>query len=202
MAGKNKQGQDEELEDLDLEEIEGTQAEGSTPEASAEGTEGEEEKGPKVPYWQTEKGKAAHSRWSNSEKGKARMKEYRQTDKYKEMRTKYQNSEKGKAARQRYQAKRQALLKAAKPLELEGDSLVVEVAYPFHKQQLELGRYKTMVEAAMAEVFSTPLILRYVLRKATPAISPAMRKHENISGAVEDEEIVRVAEEIFGGKET
>lgn len=93
----------------------------------------------------------------------------------------------------------EALLKAAKPLEITDDQLVVEVAYPFHKQQLEVMRYRTMVEGAISEVFSGRLGLRYVLRTPQKAVDPAIRKqHENISGSVEDEEIVRVAEEIFG----
>jgi len=96
----------------------------------------------------------------------------------------------------------EALLKAAKPLEITDEQLVVEVAYPFHKQQLEVMRYRTMVEGAIAEVFSGRLGLRYVLRTPQKVVDPATRKqHENISGSVEDEEIVRVAEEIFGGKE-
>jgi DNA-binding PadR family transcriptional regulator len=78
-------------------------------EPEAVGDEGQAAEGePKVPYYQTDKGKEAHKRWRSSEKGRAYAATYRQTDKYKEMRKRYQMSEKGKEARKRYQAKRRA----------------------------------------------------------------------------------------------
>ena len=94
-----------------------------------------------------------------------------------------------------------ALLKAATPKELTDDWLIVEVAYPFHKEQLELTRYASIVEAAVTNVLSVRLKLRYVLRKYQKQTNVDRKgDHENINGAVEDEAVVRAAEEIFGTK--
>lgn len=90
----------------------------------------------------------------------------------------------------------EALLKAASPKAVEGEVLVVEVAYPFHKQQLELLRYRSLVESAIAEVLSARVSLRYVLGELSPKLA-GERKHENIT-PVEDEDLLRAAEEIFG----
>lgn len=91
----------------------------------------------------------------------------------------------------------EALLKAASPKALKGDVLTIEVAYPFHKQQLELNRYKTVVELALAEVLSTHLNLQYVLREVPGRLQPERRENENIT-TVNDEELMRAAQEIFG----
>ena len=94
----------------------------------------------------------------------------------------------------------EALLKAAVPLRIDNNgSLIVEVAYTFHKQQLELSRYKAIVEAAVREVLSTRLKLQYILRDYPKAENPKkLTEHDNVSGAVEDEDVVRAAHEIFG----
>lgn len=94
----------------------------------------------------------------------------------------------------------EALLKAVEPKEFAGEFLVLEVAYPFHKEQLELARYKTLVASAMQKVFSYKFQFQYVLREPKQANPKLRQEHSNISGAVEDEEIIRVAEEVFGTK--
>ena len=94
----------------------------------------------------------------------------------------------------------EALLKAAVPLRIDNNgSLIIEVAYAFHKQQLELSRYKAIVEEAVREVLSTRLKLQYILRDYPKAENPkVLKEHDNVSGAVEDEDVVRAAHEIFG----
>ncbi len=94
----------------------------------------------------------------------------------------------------------EALLKAARPLRLEEDRIVIEVAYQFHKEQLELPRYRAMVEEAVAHLLSDGLRLQYILGK-TQARKPTTKvEHENVSGTVEDDEILKAAEEIFGSE--
>jgi DNA polymerase-3 subunit gamma/tau len=93
----------------------------------------------------------------------------------------------------------EALLKATKPVDLADGTIIVEVYYKFHKEQLELSRYKKMVESAVSNVISDGLQLKYVLKERGSERKSAQKKNENISGKVEDEEIVRAAEEIFGG---
>lgn len=92
----------------------------------------------------------------------------------------------------------EALLKASRPVKLEDEEIVVEVYYKFHKEQLELVRYKAMVEAAVREVIAEGLRLKYILGKRREGVEKADQIEENISGKVEDEEIVKAAEEIFG----
>lgn len=95
----------------------------------------------------------------------------------------------------------EALLKAARPKELDEDRLVVEVNYPFHKQQLEVTRYRALVESVVGQVLSTNIRLVYVLRETKNRVDPETRKADsNVSGAVEDEDIIRAAEEVFGEK--
>lgn len=96
----------------------------------------------------------------------------------------------------------EALLRLARPVAINDQGLVVEVCYKFHKEQLELSRYKALVETAISRVFASGLRLSYVLSqspvkgqlKTAQAFSG---KDENLSGRVEDEEIIRAVEEIF-----
>lgn len=92
------------------------------------------------------------------------------------------------------------LLRAATPKGVDEDQLVVEVAYPFHKQQLEVVRYRTVVESAIAQVFSVPLRLRYELRAPIADTASRQPEAENLA-AVADEALIRAAEEIFGKEE-
>jgi DNA polymerase-3 subunit gamma/tau len=94
----------------------------------------------------------------------------------------------------------EALLKAAEPKEFDGELLILEVAYPFHKEQLELARHRLLVESAVYKVFLRKLKLRYILRKQKKGNPTFKKVDENISGSVEDEEIIRFAEEVFGTK--
>lgn len=59
----------------------------------------------------------------------------------------------------------EALLRSAQPKKLEEKTLVLEVFYRFHKDQLELSRNRTIIEKVVAEVFGSPRKVKCVLSK-------------------------------------
>lgn len=59
----------------------------------------------------------------------------------------------------------EALLKAAKPIELTNDRLVIEVRYPFHKNKLESNVCLSIAEKAAPVVFGKKLKIKYILKK-------------------------------------
>lgn len=82
----------------------------------------------------------------------------------------------------------EALLRASRPIDLRGDTLVLEVFYEFHKERLETDKCRTVIEEVASEVISKPLKLRCVLGQ----------KKEPVSEEEPEENIVQVAEDIFG----
>jgi DNA polymerase-3 subunit gamma/tau len=88
----------------------------------------------------------------------------------------------------------EALLKAGMPKSLNDEVLVVEVKYKFHKEQLELARYKSMVEETIEDLVGARLRLMYILAEANTG---SIDSHDNLSGNIRDEEIIDAAEEIF-----
>jgi len=57
-----------------------------------------------------------------------------------------------------------ALLRSAcEPLDLDGDTLVLGVYYPFHKQKIEDPKYRHMIEKKLSEVFGSTYKVRCVL---------------------------------------
>ena len=90
----------------------------------------------------------------------------------------------------------EALLRATKPTGFEGDHLVLEVFYKFHKERLEAERYRQMVEQVASQVLESPVRIRYYLGervKKTTMDNP----DDNITAEVKDD-IIKSAEEIFG----
>ena len=62
----------------------------------------------------------------------------------------------------------QALLKATKPIEISGSSLVIEVFYKFHKERLESVRNRQIVEDVLSEIFGEPISLQLKLSSERP----------------------------------
>jgi len=75
----------------------------------------------------------------------------------------------------------EALLKATKPAAFDGKYLSLEVFYKFHKERLEVDRYKQMVEEVIGKVMDQPVIIKYYLGEKQ----------------VKDD-IIKNAEEVFG----
>lgn len=123
----------------------------------------------------------------------------------------------------------EALLRATRPVELVGQVITVEVFYKFHKDKLEDGKCRQIVEEVMSEVFKTPCSIRCVLGERPritkntetksdyteelvepshkPAVLVASNGGEQTNGGTssngetgDDLDIIKVAEEIFGSR--
>ena len=90
----------------------------------------------------------------------------------------------------------EGLLRSTKPVGVVGGKLRIEVFYQFHLDQLKQEKYLRIVEEAIEGIFASSMRLEYVLGNKQPRRIPA--PVENISGDVVDDDIVKVAEEIFG----
>lgn len=90
----------------------------------------------------------------------------------------------------------EALLRATRPSTFTGKKLIIEVFYKFHKERLESDQYRSIIEKAASKILGTKVGLVWKLSKQTVKASHLL---ENFSEDV-DEDIVQVAEEIFGGK--
>lgn len=107
----------------------------------------------------------------------------------------------------------EALLRATRPVDFSGRVLTLEVFYQFHKDKLESGKCRTIVEEVMSEIFMSPFSLKCVLGDKPRITEITEIKKEftdeknssngKISSNVEgiDEDIIAVAEEIFNGKQ-
>ncbi len=89
----------------------------------------------------------------------------------------------------------EALLRAARPLGFDGEVLKIEVFYKFHKDRLESDAYRKLVEEVASNVLGSESHIICVL-------SQEKKRAADITNVVppnpQDEEIVKVAEEIFG----
>lgn len=90
----------------------------------------------------------------------------------------------------------EALLRATRPKSFDGKILEIDVFYEFHKERLEKESYRSLVEAVAGEVLGGHI--RLVCR-----LSSSQQKAVDLVNITEDveEDIVKAAEEIFGGKE-
>lgn len=62
----------------------------------------------------------------------------------------------------------EALLRAAKPMLVDGNDLILEVLYQFHYDQLQQEKSRQVVEQVLAEMFGMPLQLRCQLVEKQP----------------------------------
>ena len=106
----------------------------------------------------------------------------------------------------------QAFLKASRPIAVEGDFLVLEVFYKFHKDQLESEKCRKIVEQVCGQIFSAPFKLKFTLgerfaqkmnivsvetNQAVASVQYPQEKGSIVEKTEED--IVKIAEEIFNG---
>lgn len=92
----------------------------------------------------------------------------------------------------------EALLRSARPKQVKNGTLQIEAFYKFHKEQLEQERHRRKLEQAIASVLGAAIRLEIVLGERAGTNQAEVAQVENISGAVEDDELVKAAEEIFG----
>jgi len=93
-----------------------------------------------------------------------------------------------------YDTKTEALLKAATPLGMKGETLSVGVYYQFHKEKLENLKTSQALEEICAEVMGKPLKLNYSLTEKRP-VKPS--EDPPLDDAT-DSDILEAAKEIFG----
>lgn len=101
----------------------------------------------------------------------------------------------------------EAFLRSARPKRVEGDRIVLEVFYPFHKDRLEETKNRQIVEKGLVKVFGVDLGMECVLgkNKKEPLVIKNDTPVEKISdqltasdGQVGKQDIYEVAKEIFG----
>jgi len=93
----------------------------------------------------------------------------------------------------------QAFLRATRPLAVEGDFLIIEVFYKFHKDQLEKETSRKIFEKVASEVLGGEVKMKCRLSEARQPAKP-LPVVENIPVEVANEnsdDIIKFAEEIF-----
>lgn len=95
----------------------------------------------------------------------------------------------------------EALLKASRPLKVEGDFLTLEVFYKFHKDRLEAEKCRTIIEEVVGQTFGSPLKLKCVLGEK-PASSQLNKQSNPLPNQPQSEptNVLDVANAIFNGK--
>ncbi len=71
-----------------------------------------------------------------------------------------------------------ALLRSAKPISIEGSSVVLEVFYKFHKERLESTKNRQIVETVLSDVFGETIAIICELSEERPA---KIEKKENLT---------------------
>ena len=91
----------------------------------------------------------------------------------------------------------EALLRASRPLKMEGNFLTLEVFYKFHKERLETEKCRSIVEEIASQILDAPIRLKCVLgeKKNTPNLT---QTDEENNGDKSD--IMDIAGKIFSGK--
>ena len=92
----------------------------------------------------------------------------------------------------------EALLRAAKPISYDGKILTLGVYYRFHKERLEEGSHRRVLEDVASGVLGAPV--RVICTLTEPAAKKVANeeKSESVLTEGEDKDIIKIAEEIFG----
>jgi DNA polymerase-3 subunit gamma/tau len=103
----------------------------------------------------------------------------------------------------------QAFLRACRPLAINGEFLMLEVFYKFHKDQLESEKCRRIFEKVASEVLGCPVKLKCSLSEIQRPVKPLPRVEEaalssageakKVNQAAEsgEDDIIKFAEEIF-----
>lgn len=92
----------------------------------------------------------------------------------------------------------EALLRATKPIGLEGNILRLGVFYQFHKERLEEVKNKKVFEDIVTSIFGKPIRLVCTLTQPPQRkVEEVVQKVETVLTEREDKDIIKVAEEIF-----
>lgn len=93
----------------------------------------------------------------------------------------------------------EALLRAARPMNYNGNTLEIGVFYRFHKEKLESTQHKRLLEDVASEILGNGVKIVCTLTEQTEKeiLKDEVNKNTSLSDA-EDKDIVKVAKEIFG----
>lgn len=93
----------------------------------------------------------------------------------------------------------EALLRAARPIELSGGYLTLEVFYKFHKERLESQKCREVIEQVIEEVLGIPLRVKYILGQKAD-LDEGEKASVLPQGGIlpPEDDIIKTAAEIFG----
>lgn len=96
----------------------------------------------------------------------------------------------------------EALLRAARPVSYDGNTLTLGVFYKFHKERLEDFHHRRILEEVTSGVLGNTTRVICILTeppaKKIEASGPAVEKEDVVLTEGGDEDIIKVAKEIFG----
>lgn len=88
----------------------------------------------------------------------------------------------------------EALLRATKPKAVRDNTLLLEVFYAFHKEQLEQQRHHLLLEDMLKTLFGQPMRLEFQLANTTKPT----QDDSDVTGKLQDEQVAQAAEDLFG----
>jgi DNA polymerase-3 subunit gamma/tau len=91
----------------------------------------------------------------------------------------------------------EALLRAAKPVDYDGKTLTLGVYYSFHKERLESSQHRNILEDTLMQIVGSPTRVNCVLTRQEVK-SKVTDEDRVVLEEDKDEDIVKIAEEIFG----
>lgn len=92
----------------------------------------------------------------------------------------------------------EALLRAARPTGFDGRTLTLGVFYRFHKERLEDGRNRKILEEVVATVLGVPARVVCILTEPPRTKVKEEKKETSVLTEGGDKDIIKIAEEIFG----
>ena len=92
----------------------------------------------------------------------------------------------------------EALLRATRPIEFDGKVLTLGVYYRFHKERLEEGSHRRILEDVASGVMGAPIKVVCILTEPPAKPEPKVSEEKPVLTEGEDEDIIKIAEEIFG----
>ena len=91
----------------------------------------------------------------------------------------------------------EALLRATKPINVNGNILNLGVFYKFHKERLEEIKNKKIFEDVVTEIFGKPIKLVCTLTEPPKRKEVLVEEVDNVLTKDKDKDIMKIAEEIF-----
>jgi DNA polymerase-3 subunit gamma/tau len=92
----------------------------------------------------------------------------------------------------------EALLRAARPMGYDGKILTLGVYYRFHKERLEETSHRRILEDVVTGVMGAPVKVICTLTEPPAKPEPKVVEEKTVLTEGEDEDIIKIAEEIFG----